>query len=111
MRFFREPLLHFLLLGASLFVVFRMMGNRGGNERGRIIVTQKQIEYLAGGFQRNHGRLPTAQEREAMRVETQVGGQQKAVAAIVGTAMRVVSAAGVFAAAAAVSPPHPTHSH
>ena len=40
----REPLLHFLLLGAGLFVAFGLVGKRTSGEPGQIVITQGQIE-------------------------------------------------------------------
>jgi hypothetical protein len=39
MKLLREPLLHFLLLGAGLFVVFSLMNNKTSEETGKIVVT------------------------------------------------------------------------
>jgi len=61
-RMLREPLLHFLLLGAVLFVAYGMMqtsGNAGPNE---IVITQGQIEHLVTGFTRTWQRPPTSEE-------------------------------------------------
>ena len=58
-RLLREPLVHFLLLGAGLFVAFGLVGERTGSEPGRIVVTQGQIESLAIGFARTWQRPPT----------------------------------------------------
>ena len=54
-----EPLLHFLFLGAILFVVYSMMQTPGRNdEPGEIVVTQGQIDHLAAGFARIWQRSP-----------------------------------------------------
>jgi PPIC-type PPIASE domain len=65
-QLFREPLLHFLLLGAGLFVAFGLVGKRTGGEPGRIVVTQGQIEHLAAGFNRVHGRPISPEELEGL---------------------------------------------
>jgi PPIC-type PPIASE domain len=66
MRLLREPLLHFLLLGAGLFVVFGLV-NKGTNvEPGKIVVTAGQIEHLTVGFTRTWQRPPTEQELEGL---------------------------------------------
>ena len=49
-KLLREPLVHFLLLGAGLFVTFGLVGERTGSEPGEIVATQGQIESLAIGF-------------------------------------------------------------
>ena len=59
----REPLVHFLLLGACLFLVYgRMSKPRTGDEPGRIIVTQGQIKNLIDGFTRAWQRPTTPDE-------------------------------------------------
>ena len=60
-RFLREPLVHFLAIGAALFLFFAW---RGGT--GRIVVTRARIASLAAGFQRTWQRPPTAQEMKGM---------------------------------------------
>ena len=62
-RIFKEPLVHFLLLGAGLFLVFSLMSKPGNTPgSGNIIVTQGQIEHLAEGFTRAWQRPPTSEE-------------------------------------------------
>jgi hypothetical protein len=58
----KEPLLHFLLLGAGLFLVYTLVPKSGSAEAGRIVVTQGQIEYLVSGFAKAWQRPPTAEE-------------------------------------------------
>jgi hypothetical protein len=64
-KLLREPLVHFLLLGAGLFLAF-LVGERTGSEPGKIIVTQGQIESLAIGFARTWQRPPTDRELEGL---------------------------------------------
>ncbi len=62
-RIIKEPLLHFLLLGAGLFIAFGVMqkpGNREGS--GSIVVTMGQVENLAATFAKTWQRPPTPQE-------------------------------------------------
>jgi len=66
-RLLKEPLLHFLLLGAGLFLAYSLMPKSPGNgEAGKIVVTQGQIEHLATGFAKTWQRPPTAQELEGL---------------------------------------------
>lgn len=66
-RLLKEPLLHFLLLGAGLFLAYSLMPNsRGNGEPGKIVVTQGQIEHLATGFAKTWQRPPTVQELEGL---------------------------------------------
>ena len=57
----REPLLHFLVIGAAIFFLYRVVS---GEEEGprEIVVTEAQIESLAEGFARTWMRPPTAEE-------------------------------------------------
>lgn len=66
-KILNEPLLHFLLLGAILFVVYSMMQTPGrGDEPGEIVVTQGQIDHLAAGFARTWQRPPSTEELAVM---------------------------------------------
>ena len=62
----REPLLHFLLLGAALFIAHRLVSGRAGDEPGRIVISQGQIETMKIGFSRTWQRPPTSEELEAL---------------------------------------------
>jgi len=64
MRWLREPLVQFLLIGAVLFIVFDL---RGGDARGgqRIVVTPGQVDAVAAGFRRTWNRPPNEQELKA----------------------------------------------
>ena len=61
-RVFKEPLVHFLLLGAAIFVAYGFVSKRNSAEPGKIVVTQGQIEHLATGFAKTWQRPPTEQE-------------------------------------------------
>lgn len=62
-RWLKEPLLHFLLLGAGIFLAYRLMPRTvSSGEPGEIIVTQGQIEHLAAGFTKTWQRPPTQEE-------------------------------------------------
>lgn len=65
-QLFREPLLHFLLLGAGLFVGFGLVDKRTSGEPGQIVITQGQIEHLAAGYNRVHGRPASPEELEGL---------------------------------------------
>jgi hypothetical protein len=59
----KEPMLHFVLLGAGLFLVYGAMSRSDRSEgSGKIIVTQGQIENLVNGFTRAWQRPPTPEE-------------------------------------------------
>ena len=65
-KLLREPLTHFLLLGAALFAVSATLVNGTGSEPGKIIVSQARIEHLATGFALTWLRAPTAEELEGL---------------------------------------------
>lgn len=50
--FWREPLLHFLVLGTAMFFYFHWSGGGSGPSSTRIVLTAGQIEHLAAGFAR-----------------------------------------------------------
>jgi hypothetical protein len=62
MQLLREPLLHFLLLGAMLFGGFALLGDRSSARPSQIVVTPGHIEHLTVSFARTWQRPPTAQE-------------------------------------------------
>lgn len=62
--FFREPLVHFLALGAALFLVFAWRG--GGPGSGRIVITPGRIDHLAAGFAKVWQRPPTEAELKGL---------------------------------------------
>ena len=65
-RVLREPLVHFLALGALVFAVFHLAADRGGSQEGRIVVTAGKIEQLATGFSRTWRRAPTRRELDGL---------------------------------------------
>ena len=71
----KEPLLHFLLLGAAIFAAYGLVSKRSGGEPGKIVVTQGQIAAMAVGFTRTWQRPPTREELEGLirdRVQEEV---------------------------------------
>lgn len=66
-RWLREPMLHFVLLGASLFALYSFTGdNEDGMENSQIVVSQGKIEHLATLFGRTWQRPPTRAELEGL---------------------------------------------
>ena len=57
----REPLLHFLLIGAALFGLYRLVAGEQEGPR-QIVVSEAQVESLAENFARTWMRPPTAAE-------------------------------------------------
>jgi hypothetical protein len=64
--FLREPLVHFLLLGALLFVYFEWKGGGSGPGSTRITITPGLVEHLASGFARTWQRPPTDEELKGL---------------------------------------------
>jgi hypothetical protein len=62
----REPLVHFLLIGGALFLIFEMFSGPVGLQSNRIVVTPCQIEFLQANFTRTWQRPPTAQELKGL---------------------------------------------
>ena len=61
-KFLKDPLLHFLLIGAALFLVFGLIKNPAGIEENRIVITSGDIEALQANFARTWQRPPTESE-------------------------------------------------
>lgn len=61
-RLLKEPLLHFLLLGAALFLVYNLMPRNSSGDTAKIVVTQGQVENIMAGFARTWQRPPTPDE-------------------------------------------------
>lgn len=62
----REPLLHFLLLGFGLFLVYGWIGGPANGDGGNIVITQARIEQLTVGFLRMNQRLPDKAELDGL---------------------------------------------
>jgi hypothetical protein len=62
----REPLIHFLVLGAVLFLVFDLTRETDQPGEQRIVVTPGQVEQLASQFSRTWLRDPTPAELDGL---------------------------------------------
>ncbi|MCH7546380.1 MAG: peptidyl-prolyl cis-trans isomerase [Planctomycetes bacterium] len=65
-RLLKEPLLHFLLLGAGLFAASSFLSTRDELPRDAIVVSAGKIEHLSALYERTWQRPPTAQELEGL---------------------------------------------
>jgi hypothetical protein len=65
-RLLKEPLLHFLLLGAALFVAFSLLSGRDRPGDEAIVVSAGKIEHLAALFARTWQRPATRVELEGL---------------------------------------------
>jgi hypothetical protein len=59
----REPLMHFLLIGAALFLVFDQVGDPVEVDN-RIVISQADLDILANDWLRRTGRPPSPQQVE-----------------------------------------------
>lgn len=66
----REPLLHFLLIGAALFAVYDSQ-NKDFVENNRIVISEAQIDRLITLWEKQRQRLPTQDELQGL-IEQQV---------------------------------------
>jgi len=64
--FLREPLIHFLLIGAAFFFIFAVFDDPAGPQSSRIVITNGQIEYLKASFARTRQNSPTEQELQRL---------------------------------------------
>jgi hypothetical protein len=62
----REPLLHFLALGALLFLYYEWKGGASRPGSNRIVITQGIVQNLVSGFTRTWQRAPTQDELKAL---------------------------------------------
>jgi PPIC-type PPIASE domain len=72
-KFFREPLVHFLLIGAGLFLLFGWRGGPAslpagpsGPPSAKIVVPQDEIDQTIATFTRTWQRLPTEEETKGL---------------------------------------------
>jgi hypothetical protein len=69
----REPLLHFLLIGAALFLLFGWRGGPAsapggppGATAAQVVVTRDAVEQATGQFEKTWQRPPTDEERQGL---------------------------------------------
>ncbi len=66
MQILREPLFHFLVLGAGIFLISGLLRNTEADKPDRIVVTAGHIEQISEGWSRTWQRPPTPQELEEL---------------------------------------------
>src|SRR5688500_15398998 len=64
--FWREPLVHFVLLGAALFALHGWLNARGAPGTDTIVIDRGQVEHLGAGFARLRHRAPTGPELQGL---------------------------------------------
>jgi hypothetical protein len=62
MKWLHEPLVHFLALGAGLFLLFALVGGSDEGRTDRVLVSAAQVELLGEGFARTWQRPPSPQD-------------------------------------------------
>ena len=65
-KLWREPLVHFLLIGAALFVFYDQTREQGSEAPNRIVMSSGQVEQFAANFKRTWMRPPTETELSAL---------------------------------------------
>lgn len=65
-RLLREPLLHFLILGALLFALYGWVNRDGLRSPEEVVVDQARVDALATQFQRVWQRTPTREELQGL---------------------------------------------
>jgi hypothetical protein len=70
-RWLKEPLLHFLLIGAALFALFYQVADPAIVSDSRIIISEADIDRMITLFERKLQRLPTQQELNGL-IEAQI---------------------------------------
>jgi hypothetical protein len=65
-RLSREPLIHFLILGALLFFVSNLVNRRTSGDTKKIVITPGQVEHLEESFARAHQRPPDPDELKGL---------------------------------------------
>ena len=65
-NFLKEPLTHFLIIGALLFIVFEIFASSDPENEKTITITTDNIKMLEGNFARTWRRQPTQEELDGM---------------------------------------------
>jgi len=67
MKFLREPLVHFLVIGAAIFVLYGLWGQQDAEENERTItITTGEVAWLADAWEKRWNRPPTPEERQGL---------------------------------------------
>lgn len=62
----REPLIHFFVLGAGIFLLFGLIGGSGEDQTDTIIVKAGQIDRMVEGWKKTWMRAPTVDELKGL---------------------------------------------
>ena len=66
MKLLKEPLFHFLALGAALFILYGFVSDDSSDSLNRLVVTQGDIRQLADTWQMQWRRPPTPAELQGL---------------------------------------------
>jgi hypothetical protein len=68
MKLFREPLLHFFLIGAAIYLLYGYTGESVEQQADdkQVVITAGQIEWMQTAWQKRWNRLPTQQELDGL---------------------------------------------
>ncbi len=66
MRLLREPLLHFLVLGAALFALFGVVSKKDAEAPATVVISAARVASLADRFARTWRRPPTQEELQGL---------------------------------------------
>jgi hypothetical protein len=70
-KWLREPLLHFLLIGAALFTLYGLQNDGPDDDGKRIVISEADIDRLLTLWEKKWQRLPTRSELDGM-IEAQI---------------------------------------
>ena len=70
-KWLREPLLHFLLIGGALFILYGLQNDDTVDDSNRIIISETDIDRLITLWEKKWQRLPTQQELDGL-IESQI---------------------------------------
>ena len=65
-RFLKDPLTHFVLLGAAIFAFFAFLDEESGVDERQIVIPEAEIDGLWGAMSMIYGRAPTQEEIEQL---------------------------------------------
>jgi peptidyl-prolyl cis-trans isomerase C len=66
MQALREPLVHFLLAGLAIFLIYGSFGGAIDSSERRIAVTEEQVKRLASQWAQTWQRAPSADELDGL---------------------------------------------
>ena len=71
MKFFREPLVHFLFIGAALFLIYAFMGQQEAEDQERAItITTGEINWLTDNWKKRWNRPPKKRSGRVLSIST-----------------------------------------